>query len=87
MLVSNLQETGNLAEKHGSNLHVLHLTTADEVSLFSNKSLDEKKITCEVCLLLYIFQKTMRKRSLIKCNPSIKETSDRLFGRVARWKY
>ena len=77
--IKSTKKAIELAEKHGSNLHVLHLTTADEVSLFSNKSLDEKKITCEVCLphLYFSREDYEKKGSLIKCNPSIKETSDR----------
>ena len=77
--IKSTKKAIELAEKHGSNLHVLHLTTADEVSLFSNKCLDEKKITCEVCLphLYFSREDYQEKGSLIKCNPSIKETSDR----------
>ena len=77
--IKSTKKAIELAEKHGSNLHVLHLTSADEVSLFSNKSLDEKKITCEVCLphLYFSREDYEKKGSLIKCNPSIKETSDR----------
>ena len=68
-----------LAEKHKANLHILHLTTEEEISLFSNKPINEKLITAEVCVphLYFSREDYATKGSLIKCNPSIKETSDR----------
>ncbi len=68
-----------LAEKHNSNLHILHITTEDEISLFSNKPIKEKLITAEVCVphLYFSREDYERKGTLIKCNPSIKEMSDR----------
>ena len=68
-----------LAEKHQANLHILHITTEDEISLFSNKPINEKLITAEVCVPHLYFSKEdyEEKGTLIKCNPSIKEMSDR----------
>ena len=68
-----------LAEKHQANLHILHITTEDEISLFSNKPINEKLITAEVCVPHLYFSKEdyEDKGTLIKCNPSIKEMSDR----------
>ena len=68
-----------LAEKHRANLHILHITTEDEISLFSNKPINEKLITAEVCVPHLYFSKEdyEDKGTLIKCNPSIKEMSDR----------
>jgi len=68
-----------LAEKHQANLHILHITTEDEISLFSNKPINEKLITAEVCVPHLYFSKEdyEEKGALIKCNPSIKEKSDR----------
>ena len=68
-----------LAEKHQANLHILHITTEDEISLFSNKPISEKLITAEVCVPHLYFSKEdyKDKGALIKCNPSIKEMSDR----------
>ena len=41
----------DLAKKHGTKLHVLHISTAREIDLFSNSiPLKEKKITSEVCV-------------------------------------
>ena len=68
-----------LAEKHNANLHILHLTTKEEIELFSNKPLSDKRITAEVCIPHLYFSKDdyATKGTLIKCNPSIKETADR----------
>ena len=77
--IKSTKKAIGLAEKHNSDLHVLHLTTKEEVSLFSNTGINEKKITCEVCVphLYFSREDYERKGSLIKCNPSIKEVSDR----------
>ena len=69
----------DLAERYDANLHILHLTTKEEVELFSNKPLNEKMITAEVCIPHLYFSRDdyATKGTLIKCNPSIKETADR----------
>ena len=69
----------DLAEKYDSDLHILHLTTKEEISLFTNKPINEKKITSEVCVphLYFSREDYAAKGSLIKCNPSVKELSDR----------
>ena len=69
----------DLAERYDANLHILHLTTKEEVELFSNKPLSEKMITAEVCIPHLYFSRDdyATKGTLIKCNPSIKETADR----------
>ena len=43
-------QAAELADKYGSRLHVLHLSTAREMSLFSKSSVKDKKITAEVCV-------------------------------------
>lgn len=69
-----------LAKRHGSRLHVLHLTTEEELSLFSTGEVADKKITAEVCIHHLWFSKKDYETfgNLIKCNPSVKEESDRL---------
>ena len=69
----------NLAKKHGSDLHVLHLTTEKEIELFSNIALKDKKITCEVCVHHLWFDESdyAELGNLIVCNPAIKKVSDR----------
>lgn len=69
----------NLAKKHNTRLHVLHLTTAKEMELFSNdKPLVEKRITAEVCMhhLWFSDKDYAKKGSYIKWNPAIKKQSD-----------
>lgn len=68
-----------LAEKYGARLHVLHVTTARELGLFSDKPLEEKRITAEACLahLLFSLEDYAVLKNRIKCNPSIKQLSDR----------
>ncbi|MEO6677192.1 MAG: dihydroorotase [Pseudomonas sp.] len=69
----------DLAKRHGTRLHVLHLTTAAELLLFEDKPLAEKRITAEVCLhhLLFDDRDYPRLGNLIKCNPAIKSRTDR----------
>lgn len=65
-----------LAKKHNTRLHILHLTTEKELSLFTNKiPLEEKRITSEVCVHHLYFNKNdyTSLGSKIKCNPAIKE--------------
>lgn len=68
-----------LAKRHGTRLHVLHLTTARELALFEDKPLAQKRITAEVCLhhLLFDDRDYPRLGNLIKCNPAIKTQADR----------
>lgn len=69
-----------LALKHNTRLHILHLSTADEMALLSNKpSNSGKRITAEVCVHHLWFSDEDYKRlgSRIKWNPAIKSASDR----------
>jgi dihydroorotase len=69
-----------LAKKTGARLHVFHLSTGKETSLFDNKvPLKDKKITAEVCIhhLWFSDEDYNKKGTLIKWNPAVKTTSDR----------
>ena len=68
-----------LAKKYSSDLHVLHLTTEKEIELFENIDLQNKKITCEVCVHHLWFDDTdyAKLGNLIVCNPAIKKESDK----------
>jgi dihydroorotase len=69
-----------LAQKTGARLHVLHISTAKELSLFSNEiPLKDKKITAEACLhhLWFSEEDYQRLGNNIKWNPSVKKQSDR----------
>ncbi len=74
----------SLAKKHGTRLHVLHISTADELKLFEPGPLiradgSRKQITAETCVHFLHFARPdyKEKGNLIKCNPAIKEESDR----------
>ncbi|WP_343594824.1 dihydroorotase [Acinetobacter sp.] len=68
-----------LAEKYGTQLHVLHITTANELCLFKNLPIDKKHITAEVCIHHLNFDDTdyANLGHLIKCNPAIKTAQDK----------
>lgn len=68
-----------LAKDYGSKLHVLHISTAKETSLFENKTpLEQKKITAEACIHHLWFNDSdyAEKGSLIKWNPAVKSKHD-----------
>lgn len=69
-----------LANEYNTRLHILHLSTADEMKLLDNElPLAEKRITGEVCIHHLWFDESAyeEKGSLIKWNPSIKTKFDR----------
>ena len=68
-----------LARRHGTRLHVLHISTADELALFSPGPLENKRITAETCVHYLHFSEAdyATKGNFIKCNPAIKSASDR----------
>lgn len=68
-----------LADRYNSNLHVLHLSTARELSLLSDSPLKDKKITAEVCVHhLWFSDEDYDKYSAnIKWNPAVKTVNDR----------
>lgn len=74
-----------LARRHGTRLHVLHVSTARELALFEDKPLSEKHISAEVCLhhLLFDDRDYARLGNLIKCNPAIKSQQDQAALRLA----
>jgi dihydroorotase len=69
----------DLARRHGARLHVLHLTTALEMPLFSMSRRNEKNITAEVCVHHLWFDESRYEElgTRIKCNPAIKTAEDR----------
>lgn len=75
-----------LAKQCGTKLHILHLSTAKELTLLDNTTpLKEKKITGEACVGHLMFSDLDYKilGTKIKCNPAIKEASDRAAIRAA----
>jgi dihydroorotase len=64
-----------LAQKFDTRLHILHISTAKELQLFSNlRPLTDKRITSEVCVhhLHFTADDYAQLGNLIKCNPAIK---------------
>ncbi|MBB4036328.1 dihydroorotase [Dysgonomonas hofstadii] len=72
-------EAVELADKYQSRLHILHLSTEKEISLFDIKPLTEKKITGEVCVhhLWFSDEDYARYGTRIKWNPAVKTRQDR----------
>ncbi|MEW7981165.1 MAG: dihydroorotase [Candidatus Sedimenticola endophacoides] len=69
-----------LARRHGTRLHVLHITTARELEeLFEAGPPDQKRITAEACVHHFYFDETdyASRGSLIKCNPAVKGARDK----------
>ncbi len=69
-----------LAKEYNTRLHIFHLSTAMELSLFDNTiPLEKKRITAEVCVHHLYFQKEdyAELGNLIKCNPAIKTSEDK----------
>ena len=69
----------SLARRHDAQLHVLHISTAEELQLFDPGPVEGKRITAETCVHFLRFARPdyAERGNFIKCNPSIKEPSDR----------
>lgn len=69
----------DLARRYGTRLHVMHISTENELALFEDKPLADKLITAETCPQYLIFDasdfETLGAR--IKCNPAIKNEADK----------
>jgi dihydroorotase len=69
-----------LAKTYNTRLHILHISTAKELSLFTNKiPLKQKRITAEACIhhLWFNDDDYKKKGNFIKWNPSVKTEYDR----------
>ena len=69
-----------LARKHNSRLHILHISSAKEIALFENTTpLNQKRITAEACVhhLWFSDKDYAEKGNWIKWNPAIKTEDDR----------
>ena len=70
----------DLAAKHNTRLHILHISTEKELALFNNTTpLKEKRITAEACIHHLWFNDSYydSKGTLIKWNPAVKSENDR----------
>ncbi|MEI6880044.1 MAG: dihydroorotase [Bacteroidota bacterium] len=69
-----------LAKKHNTRLHILHISTAKELELFRNDiPLSQKRITAEACVhhLWFTDKDYAEKGNSIKWNPAVKTAEDR----------
>ncbi len=68
-----------LAMETGARLHVMHISTVDELRFFSPGPVTGKRITCETCphYLVFTAESVEATGGLTKCNPAIKEEVDR----------
>ena len=76
----------SLAKKHNSRLHILHISTARELELFSpGDDVNNKRITAEACVhhLWFSNEDYKTKGNFIKWNPAIKTVADRSAIRIA----
>jgi len=78
--IKSTQLAISLARKHGTRLHVLHISTADELALLEPGPVSGKRITAETCVhfLHFSAKDYARLGHRIKCNPAIKDESDRI---------
>jgi len=70
-----------IAKKHNARLHVLHVSTEKETTLFDSKTpVSQKRITAEVCVhhLWFSINDYKKKGSSIKWNPSVKSERDKI---------
>ena len=78
--VQSTRRAVTLARETGARLHVLHVTTADELDLFDNdRPLADKRITAEACLghLWFCDEDYARLGNRIRVNPAVKTRADR----------
>ena len=68
-----------LAKETGARLHIMHISTAKELELLTNKAIEEKNITAEACVshLFFCDEDYATFGTRIKCNPAIKSKADR----------
>ncbi len=68
-----------LAKRHGTRLHLLHLSTAREMELLSSGPMGSKSITAEACVhhLYFTAEDYATLGNRLKCNPAVKSPADR----------
>ena len=68
-----------MAKSHGTRLHVLHVSTAEEIEMLSEAHTMHPGISAEVCVHYMWFDDRDYDRygSMVKCNPAVKTQADR----------
>lgn len=76
--IASSRKAIELAQKHNARLHILHISTKEEVELFEKIPLKDKKITAEACVhhLWFSDKDYDQYGNLIVCNPAIKTVED-----------
>ncbi len=77
--IASSKKAIELAKRHYSRLHILHISTKEEVELFEKIPLKDKRITAEACVhhLWFSDQDYEKYGNKIVCNPAIKTKEDR----------
>ena len=73
-------KAASLAKKHDARLHILHISTKEELDLFDNTiPLAQKRLTAEACIhhLWFSDEQYEQKGTHIKWNPAVKSAEDR----------
>lgn len=72
-------EAAEIAKRTGAHLHIFHISTEKELALLSDKPLEDKRLTAEVCVHHLFFNSDDYKKlgARIKWNPAVKYESDR----------
>lgn len=70
----------NLAKNNGSQLHIMHLSTRQELDLIAQGKMEDKRITAEACVHHLWFNRSdyAEKGAFIKWNPAVKDEEDRV---------
>lgn len=69
-----------LAEKTGARVHICHISTADELRIIADAKARGVRVTAETCPQYLLFDRTDLHTlgARVKCNPAIKDASDRI---------
>ncbi|AGY53596.1 Allantoinase [Bacteroidales bacterium CF] len=77
--IKSTKKAVELAVRHNSRLHILHISTEEEIEIIKEASLRNPGITGEICVHYMLFDKSDYDEygSLMKCNPAIKDERDK----------
>lgn len=77
--IASSKKAIELAQKYQARLHILHISTKEEVEFFEKLPLNQKRITAEACVhhLWFSDLDYEKNGNLIVCNPAIKSPEDR----------
>ncbi|MEA4868713.1 Dihydroorotase [bioreactor metagenome] len=78
--IASSKQAIELANKYQTRLHILHISTQEEIQMLENAKKENPFISGEACVHYMLLDSSMYKTmgSKMKCNPAIKEETDRL---------